>query len=258
MTLESELCNEADPDAELSPPGFPVAWVDIKSSTVSHTSKSYFGFFNLAEETSNISDLTTVTGENGTHSTIYWKESYQSYDVVLSGVYPYYLRARVCPRITSSNEYVSVVTRMTDQTNTAVKQLENQYNIPATVYFNGLASVEDVVNFIDKNNLRLEKFRFTGVNGNDFVRGQGTPQGNEQIPLDTIQSFIDGYTLLGIQSIDIMMDTSCLESITSDNLVLGVDISIYIALQNSGLSTDIFSEFQWYVEDSSWFQNCIG
>ena len=84
MTLESELVNEADPEGDISPPGYPVAWIDIAERTVSHSSASYWGWWLPASDDYVSGDFSPDSSEvsNETTISINYIEHHEMFDVV--------------------------------------------------------------------------------------------------------------------------------------------------------------------------------
>jgi hypothetical protein len=247
MTLESELCNEADPYAELSPPGYPVGYVDISSRQVSHSSKSYFGWW-FAAAGDSASD-----GMNQTTTSIDYRENHRTYTIRLKGEYPYYLKAYTQFKIDSREDFDSLMNELRSDASDNYCNLLGQNRVPATISFSRLMSIDDVCEIVDTHDLNLNRFRFTAAKENEVIRGQGTSRPGTIIPLEELEAFIEGYDILGIQSIDVEMSPEIAETLADAAGVLAVDVSAISAILDLGLRLSDFHQIQWFVEDPSWF-----
>lgn len=254
MTLESELGNENDLLAALSPPAYPVAGIEIASRDVYHNYKSYFGFF-AAKALSSDSNMSTPFEES---MPITYIENHQWFDVIIAGVYPHYLKIYTRLKIESKSDLTLFQEENAATARDGVDRAAKEPYIPATITFDGLATVNSVLDLAEKYNLKVLRFRFTAENGNGVIRGQGTPIGDYVIPVVELENFIEGHNLLGIQSVDVQVMPNVIELLMGDEAVFAVDFAAFLAAQNGGISPDEFSEVHWYTEDASWYLSFFG
>jgi hypothetical protein len=258
MYLEAELGNEADTKASISPPAYPVAGIEIMSDSYSHSQKSH-----------PIWPMTTLSSSN-THpeqnhfrgtslgnislSPISYIESHDWYDIIIVGVNPAYLKVFTRINVNSRENLDAFLVEKNYELENNLNQIADNTNIPATITFDGVVSVDRVLELVKKYKLNINRFRFTAQNGSErIIRGQGTPLGDEVIPIDELKDFVSGYSLLGIQSLDIIINTNVIKSLTNEQDIISLDFAAFLATMNAGIDIDEFIEVQLYTDDVSWY-----
>lgn len=249
MTLESELGNIYDLLAPLSAPAYPVAWMDIYTRAVNHAYKSYFGLF-AATASSSHENVSTSTLRN---VPITYTEHHRWFDIAIVGIYPHFLKVYTLLNIKSNSDLTAFQEDMKTMACASVSQFNEDLMIPTTITFNGLATVDSVMELVERYDLDFLRFRFTAHNDADVIRGQGTSYSDGTIPVEYLEDFIEGYDLLGIQSIDVRVSSSFIESLMNEREVFTVDLAAFLSILNAGIPLDHFSEIQWYPEDASWY-----
>lgn len=185
-------------------------------------------------------------------------ESYDWYDVVITGVYPYYLQVYTRINIDNLKTRDDLSTLKTDmqsiaQTDSATL-LDNEV-IQAKITFNNIMNVDKVLEFVKRYSLEVDRFGFTASDGRAYLRGQGTPSADDVIPLNELKSFICEFELVGIHSIDVSLDPNILVDIIDDESVAIANFLAYRILVDAGVNPVDFDEVLWNTEDPSWYIN---
>ncbi|MHA1135566.1 MAG: hypothetical protein ACTSSE_03690 [Candidatus Thorarchaeota archaeon] len=138
MTLESELVNEADPEGEISPPGYPVAWIDMAERTVSHSSASYWGWWLPASDDYISGDFSPDSSEvsNETTISINYIEHHEMFDVIIEGIYPHYLKVLTKLNVDSKADTENLLAEMRTRTSNTRDYAESSPRIHVTVFLN--------------------------------------------------------------------------------------------------------------------------
>jgi hypothetical protein len=251
VVLEAELGNEDDYMAGLSPPAFPVAYMNLEEESFYHTSKSFYWYpsFALAEEDN--PSITTVVPINII-------DSHQRYDVIMKGLYPYYLKVFTKIDVEDKEGLLELKSSLNSNIDSLLNTVSEDTEVRASLTFDRLATVENILRLVDSYDLEVDNFRFTAQNGVHILRGQGTPNGEDIIPMNELNDFIPKYDLLGIQSLDVRVKARFLESLESDELIDALDISAFLSVINAGIDLDSFQEVHWYSEDASWYISYYG
>ncbi|MFO7835740.1 MAG: hypothetical protein R6V83_03725 [Candidatus Thorarchaeota archaeon] len=260
VTLENELGNEDDNKAGLSPPAYPVAGIPIVTNTYSHDQKSYrvWPLYSLASSSPNhqYTQPSLNASYDSRGNSIKLVENHQLFNVFLIGRYPDYLKAYVQLKIESKEDLSKFISDKRKIANNAYSKLAKESNVPATITFNGIKTVEDTLDLVENFDLDLIRFRFTARNNDGhIIRGQGKPCGPDLVPLETLYSFIGSHKLEGIQSIDVRATPSVIEQISGSGKVASVDFSALCAILNANIDVGDFNEVVLYVEDASWYLN---
>lgn len=247
VTLEAELGNEDDNMAPMSPPAYPVAFIDLEDETVYHSQKSWIDYYPAAA---------SFSDGNNTLEQVHLTEHHEFYDIFMGGIYPKYLKVFTRLNIESSADLNAYLAEKRAEVESGENRLKAGVAVPATITFNGLASVDDILDLVERHELEVTHFRFTAQNAQGkTIRGQGTPRGTEVIPLDELRDFIEGYDLLGIQSLDVVVDSGRLESLAAEEMVSVLDFAAFLATISAGIDINAFDEVHWYTEDASWYLN---
>ncbi len=252
VTLEGELGNEDDYLAPVSPPAYPVAYLDGPDKIVSHSEASWLELYSYSSLLSNQNTSTPLINDL---DRITYLEQNQWFDVALSGYNREFLRIFTRLNIESKADLDAFVSYKDASLNAEVKSLQKGEIVPATITFDGLASADEIISLVKKYNLEVLRFRFTAQKNGDIIRGQGTPDGENVIPIEELQEFIVDYEILGFQSVDINLKSENIIPLSKEEIVFVADISAFFAVLNAGISLFEFEEVCWNVEDASWYLN---
>jgi hypothetical protein len=172
--------------------------------------------------------------------------------VIVEGIYPYYIKAFTRINVDNQEDTHGLSESMFLNIDSIVNRTSEDTEVRACLTFDGLASIGDVLGLVERLGLELDQFRFTAQNGEHAIRGQGTPSTVDTIPLDEFKEPIPGYGLLGIQSIDVRVKASLLESLAAESIVRVLDASAFLSILDAGIVLDDYQEVHWYTEDVSW------
>jgi hypothetical protein len=249
VTVESELGNENDWYALFDPPAYPVAYIELieKTFTHSYSSSPQYQFKALA----------MMESHNETQS-IDYSEDHDWFYVRVVGEYPEFLD--IYTRINEDlihtpDDLESLIAYMKRTALNDIEMMGVETKIPATITFNGIQSVEDIVDFVARFELDVRGFSFTATDGKSIMRGEGTPSDTEIIPLDDLRSFITDYDLVGIHGIDVIMNGKVIEQLVVDEMIAVLNFLGFSALRNANIDPASFTRIRWFTEDPSWYLN---
>ena len=179
---------------------------------------------------------------------------HEYYDVFINGMYPSYLKVHTRLNIDSMDDLTAYqLDKRTEVENSQIIYDKGQ-TILATITFNDLASFQDVLDLIDQYDLDAIRYRFTAQDeSGKIVRGQGSPYGNDGLSLSELMDFIHGFELLGIQSLDVYVDSSKLGQLATEEMISIIDVAAFLAILDFGIDFNAFEEVLWFTEDASWY-----
>jgi hypothetical protein len=249
VTTEAELGNEDDYQSSTSPPAYPVAYVEpLKQVTVSHSQKSYVIYYPMTTASSG--------SDNDTLIPIDFQMHHEYYDVFIKGMYPSYLKVYTRLNVRSMEDLIAFQQSKSDEVQNYKLSAAAGQKIPSTITFNDLVSFQDVLNLIEKYDMDAIRYRFTAQDEfGKIVRGQGAPSDNDRLSLSELTDFINGFELLGIQSLDMFVDSNKLNQLLDDEMISIIDLSAFLTTLDFGIDINTFDEVFWFTEDASWYLN---